>query len=86
MLAAAPAWFADNISEIAGGTLLVLTILVVRMVQKTMVRVVLLSLIAGVALFVYANRDPLKTCADTCECTIAGQHVTVPTCNRDLNL
>ncbi|MGH9084825.1 MAG: hypothetical protein ACRDYW_05180 [Acidimicrobiales bacterium] len=86
MLAAAPAWFADNIPEIAGGTLLVLTILVIRMVQKAMVRAVLLGLIAAVALFVYANRDPLKTCADTCECTIAGQHVTVPTCNRDLSL
>ena len=86
MLAAAPAWFADNIPQIAIGTLLVLTVLVVRMIQKAMLRAVLLGLIALVALFVYVNRAPLKACAKTCECEIGGRHITVPTCDSRLEL
>lgn len=86
MHAAAPAWFADNVTQIAVGTLLVLTVLVVRMIQKATLRVVLLGLIALVALFLYANRRPLEACAKTCECEISGRHVTVPACNTDLSL
>ena len=86
MLAAAPAWFADNVSQIAIGTLVVLTVLVVRMIQKATLRLVLIGLIALVALFVYANRRPLEACAKTCACEIGGQHITVPTCNTDLPL
>ncbi|MGQ0830332.1 MAG: hypothetical protein ACT4OV_01505 [Microthrixaceae bacterium] len=86
MLAATPAWFADNLAQISGGTLLVLTILVIRVVQKVVIRAALLVLIAAVGLFVYANRDELKTCAKTCECDIAGTHVTVPTCRSDIEL
>lgn len=86
MVAAAPAWFADNVTQIAVGTLLVLTALVLRMIQKTATRAVLLALIAAVAVFVYANRRPLEQCARTCECRIAGQDLTVPTCDPDLSL
>jgi hypothetical protein len=83
MFAATPAWFADNVTQIAVGTLLVLTVLVVRMIQKTAVRAVLLGLIALVALFVYVNHDQLESCAKTCECEIAGQRITVPTCDPE---
>lgn len=86
MLAAAPAWFADNVTQIAVGTLLVLTVLVVRMIQKATTRAILLGLIALVAIVVYVNRRPLEACAKTCECEIAGQHVTVPTCDPGLDL
>jgi len=86
MLAATPDWFAENLTQIAVGTLLVLAVLVIRMVQKAMVRMVLLGLFAGLALFVYANRVPLEACASTCECRLVGQDVTVPACNADLNL
>lgn len=86
MHAAAPAWFAENVTQIAVGTLLVLTVLVVRMIQKATTRAVLLALIALVALFVYVNRRPLEACAKTCECEIAGRHLTVPTCDSDLSL
>ena len=86
MLAATPAWFADNVAQIAVGTLLVLTVVVVRMVQKLTMKLVLLGLIALAALFVYVNRAPLKACAKTCECEIGGRHITVPTCNPDLSL
>jgi predicted membrane metal-binding protein len=86
MLAAAPAWFADNVLQIAIGTLVVLTILVVRMIHKAALRLVLLGLIALVTLFVYVNRRPLEACAKTCECEIGGRHITVPTCDPALSL
>ena len=86
MLAATPAWFADNVTQIAIGTLVVLTVLVVRMIQKASLRLMLLGLIALVALFVYVNRRPLEACAKTCECEIGGRHITVPTCEPNLSL
>lgn len=84
MLAAAPAWFADNVALIAAVTLLVLTALVLRMIQKTAARAILLALIALVAVLVWANRTSLERCARTCECDIAGQHLTVPACDPDV--
>jgi hypothetical protein len=84
MLGAAPAWFADNVAQIAAVTLLVLTALVLRMIQKATTRAVLLGLIVAVAVFVYVNRSSLEQCARTCECDIVGRHVTVPTCDPDL--
>jgi hypothetical protein len=86
MLAATPAWFANNLPQIAVGTLLVLTFLVIRLVQTVMVRTVLLGLIALVGVLVYVSRATLKACAQTCECEIGGRHITVPTCQPDLEL
>lgn len=86
MVAAAPAWFSDNLTVIAVGTLLVLTLLVIRVIQKTMLRVVLLCLIGGVAVFVYANNEALERCATTCECRLVGRDITVPSCDPDLSL
>ncbi len=86
MVAATPAWFADNVAQIAAGTLIVLTVLVLRLVQKAAVRLALLVLIAIVGVFVYVNRAPLRACARTCECEIGGRHITVPTCSPDLKL
>ncbi|MEQ1788757.1 MAG: hypothetical protein ABL966_17030 [Acidimicrobiales bacterium] len=85
-LAATPAWFADNVAQIAVLTLLVLTVLVVRLVQKATLRLVLLGLIAAVALFTYVHRRELQACARTCECQIAGQDASVPTCDPELDL
>lgn len=85
-LAATPAWFADNVAPIALVTLLVLTFLVLRLVRKTMLRLLLLGLIAAVGLFVYVNRAPLQACARTCECQIADRHVDVPICDPGLEL
>lgn len=85
MVAAAPSWFADNLREISAVTLIVLTVLVIRLVQKAVVRTVLLVLIAGLALLVYVNRAPLNACLRTCECEIAGRQITVPACEPDLS-
>ncbi len=86
MLAATPTWFSGNLTEIAIGTLVVLTVVVLRLVQKVALRLTLLALIAAVALFVYVNRAPLEACARTCECRIADRDITVPTCQPDLGL
>jgi hypothetical protein len=86
LLAAPPRWFADNIVQISLVALVVLTVLVLRMVQKTAMRITLLVLIAAVALFVYVNREPLKACAETCECEIADRNLDVPFCDPDLDL
>lgn len=86
MLAATPAWFADNLPQLSAGTLLLLIALVIRFVQKMAARIMLLVLIGVVGLFVYINRAPLQACAKTCECEIAGKHLTVPTCKPDLKL
>jgi len=80
MVAAAPAWFSENLLLIAGGTLLVVTALVVRMVQKAALRLALLVLVGAVALFTYANRVELERCATTCECQLVDRQVTVPGC------
>lgn len=84
MLAAAPAWFSDNLALIALVTLAVLTVAVLRMVQKAALRLTLLALIAVVALVVYVNRAPLEACARTCSCDLAGRTVTVPLCDDQL--
>jgi len=84
LMAATPAWFADNVAQIAGALLVTFTFLVVRLVQKTALRFTLLCLLAALAVFVYANRAPLKTCARTCACSMAGQDITVPGCDPEL--
>lgn len=86
MLAAAPAWFADNVLAISGGTLAVVTFLIVRMIQKAALRLALLAVVAVVGVLVYVNRDPLEQCARTCECRIADRDIHVPTCQSDLDL
>jgi len=86
MLAATPAWFADNVPQIATATLLLLIVVVLRFVQKVAMRLALLVAIAVVGLLVYVNRAPLRSCARDCECELAGREVTVPFCDPDLDL
>lgn len=86
VLAATPPWFADNLTQISLGTLVVVVALVIRLVQKMLLRTALLTLIALAALLIYANRDALQVCAKTCECDLAGRRVTVPTCQTDRHL
>ena len=84
--AATPAWFADNIAPLSLVTLVLLTIGVLRFVEKAATRVVLLVLVAAVAVFVVLNRDELETCAQTCECQLVEQDVDVPFCDPELDL
>ena len=86
LVAAAPSWFADNVAYIALAVLVTLTFLVLRMVKERVTRTLLLAGIVAMAVFVYVNRDPLKACAETCECQIAEQDLSVPFCDPNLDL
>ncbi len=86
MLAAVPTWFADNIPQISAATLVLLVVVVIRFVQKAVMRAALLLLIAIAGSLVYTQRAPLRTCAKTCECQIAGRDITVPTCSSKVKL
>lgn len=52
--------------------------LVVRFVQRVMLKVGLLVVLAGVGLSLWVQRDDLRTCARTCECRLYGQEVEIP--------
>ena len=86
LLGATPAWFADNIVLIAVVVLAVVTVLVLRVVKETVTRFIILAVVVGAAVFIYANRVPLEECARSCECRVARQDVTVPFCDPDLEL
>jgi hypothetical protein len=83
LLAAAPDWFADNAAPIVVLVLLVLAGVVLWLVKAAAVRLLLLALIAGVAVFTYVNRAPLETCARTCECQISDRDIEVPACTAN---
>jgi len=53
---------------------------VLRFVQKMVLRVVLLGVLAGLAVFVWWERDDLRHCVPTCSCSFAGRTVQVPGC------
>jgi hypothetical protein len=86
LVGAAPSWFADNVGLIFVALLLLGAIVVFRVVKETVTKVMLLALIAGVAVFAYVNRSPLKACAETCECEIADQEISVPFCDPNFEL
>lgn len=86
VLAAPPAWFADNLTQIALAALAVTTLVLLRLVQKTTTRLVAFAVLAGLALFVFVNRGPLRACAQTCECRIADRDIDVPFCETDITL
>jgi hypothetical protein len=85
VVAATPAWFADNITIIALVALVLVTFLVLRLVKAAVTKVVLLAVIAGVAVLVYVNRAALETCARDCECELADREVNVPFCDPKLD-
>lgn len=85
-LAATPAWFADNLTQVLLLILVVVTVLGLWVAQTRALRLTLLAVAALVAVVVYVNRAPLETCARTCECRLAGQDVTVPICDPDTHL
>jgi hypothetical protein len=70
-----------TIAIVALVVLVLFGLLVLRMVQKMVLRVVLLGLLAGLGVFVWAQRDALADCAKTCDCRFAGQDVHVPSCD-----
>jgi hypothetical protein len=81
VLAAFPEWLSENLSLFSVLTLAALALLVMRLVQKTMTRGLLLALLVAAAFFVYANEAQIERCANTCECRLLRQNIEIPTCN-----
>ena len=86
LVGAAPSWFADNLLLIAAIALAAVTFIVLRVMQKTLTRSVILLGVIVLAVFLYANRVPLEECARSCECRIVRQDLSVPFCDPDLEL
>ena len=62
------------------GVLAVLGFVVLRFVQKMVLRVVLLGALAGLGLFAWYERTELKDCVPDCACSFFGYDVQVPGC------
>ena len=58
--------------------LLVAMYMVVRIVQKLVMKIVLFLLLAGVGLSLWIQREDLQDCADTCSCSLYGVDVEIP--------
>ena len=83
MLAAQlPSWAnSDNLQWIALvviGAMVVLMLLVVRFIQKLMLKGTLFLIFAVIGLIAWVERDDLKDCADTCKCKVVGFEVEIP--------
>ncbi|HAS13597.1 MAG TPA: hypothetical protein DCS55_24320 [Acidimicrobiaceae bacterium] len=83
ILAAAPyeEFVRDNSPVLAVVFCLILALLVIRLVVKTMTRMILLSTLLLMVLFVYVERNNIQECTQTCECAIAGIDVELPGCD-----
>jgi hypothetical protein len=83
MLAAQlPSWAnSDNLQWIALGVIgvmLVFMFLVLRFIQKLVLKGTLFGILAIVGLIAWIEREDLKDCADTCECSVVGFDVKIP--------
>ena len=83
MLAAQlPSWAnSDNLQWIALvviAAMVVLMLLVLRFIQKLMLKGTLFAIFAVIGLIAWIERDDLKDCADTCKCRVVGFDVEIP--------
>ena len=83
MLAAQlPSWAnSDNLQWIALGVIgaiLVLMFLVLRFIQKLVLKGTLFGILAIIGLIAWIERADLKDCAETCECSVVGFDVKIP--------
>lgn len=71
----------DDLRTIAIGVLVVLLLvafLVMRFIQKMVLRVILLGALVGLGVYVYYERDQLKECTPGATCRFFGFDVQVP--------
>ena len=52
--------------------------LVTRLVRQVITKFLLFVLLAGVGLSLWIQRADLQECAQTCECSLYGEEVTIP--------
>jgi hypothetical protein len=70
---------ARNLMVAIGVGALVLIVVVVRFVQKLVMKALLLGLLVVVGGLAWYSRADLADCAKTCDCRILGQDVKIPT-------
>jgi hypothetical protein len=71
----------ESLQRIAIGVLIglaVLSFIILRFVQKIMLRVILLVIVIGLGAATWAERVDLSHCAQTCSCRLFGRDVHVP--------
>ncbi|HAB58071.1 MAG: hypothetical protein CL433_12825 [Acidimicrobiaceae bacterium] len=64
------------LAVIAG--LLVSVYVVISFVRKVVTKFLLLLVIAGLGVSLWTQRADLRTCAETCQCTLYGESVALP--------
>lgn len=82
LLAALPDWLDPELLQwiilVVIAVVLYLMYVVIRFVQRVVLKVTLFVLLAGFGLSLWVQRTDLENCARTCECSLYGQDVTVP--------
>ena len=61
-----------TIALVAIGVIVVLAFLVMRMVQKMVLKVVFLGALAGIGVYLWSQRAELEQCRVDCACSFAG--------------
>jgi len=59
------------------GLLLVITFMILRFIRRVVFKTLLIAIIAGFGLSLWAQRTDLSECVQTCECSIYGRVVRV---------
>jgi hypothetical protein len=67
---------------VALGTVAVVTFLVMRMIQKVVLKIVLVGALAGLGTYLWSERADLDDCRQKCPCTFASFEVQVPWCKE----
>lgn len=52
--------------------------LVAKLVRKAITKFLLFVVLAGLGLSLWIQREDLRDCVDTCECTLYGEDVVIP--------
>lgn len=69
---------ARTLALVVGIGAIVLIVVVLRFVQKMVMRVAFTAVLALIALLAWTQRADLANCAKTCECSILGFEVDIP--------
>jgi hypothetical protein len=82
LLAIIPDWLDPELLQwvilVVLAVLLYLMYVVVRFVQRVVLKLLLFALLAGFGVSLWAQRTNLEQCARTCDCSLYGQSVEVP--------
>ena len=86
ILAAAPYedFARDNSPILALVVCAVLALLVIRLIVKNTTRLILLSVLLLVSLFIALEHENITQCTQTCKCTLAGVDTSIAYCNPKL--